>query len=379
MGDAGDFWLSDSPAHSSKAWGASLPRVATWARFTTVLNGMPLKQHEFVVLNAHLDHASETARVESARLLRTKAHELSQKSQCNKETGLGSEDSKHGRSSDSSDSSDSSSSCSTSVVFVMGDFNAVKDEGGKRGWYAQLTADASKNSDSDSTPPLIDAWAQASERNCGACSQVLRQARVELTFSYSVALHFQSGCSSSVLISGAILFTLMIYFILSHLLFRLLCLTCFQSTFHAWRGSSEPSPNWLAPYFGHRSLEIAASGARHIDGVFVTQSAVVKAEKSREVSSDAPTSTDATGAEEQEDARESRRDGDPDDSPHGTILKAKLVTDDKRRRNSRYGQPFASDHYPVVVTYQWFRQDGEGARNGLIDRPGVNSGTGYEL
>lgn len=181
MGDAGDFWLSDSPAHSSKAWGASLPRVATWAQFTVVVNDMPLKQRAFVVLNAHLDHASETARVESARLLRTKAHELSQNAQCNMQSGQGSEDSKHGRSSDSSDSSDSSSSCSTSVVFVMGDFNAVKDEGGKQGWYAQLTADTSRNSDSTIAPPLVDAWVHASERNCGACSQVLIQARVEFT------------------------------------------------------------------------------------------------------------------------------------------------------------------------------------------------------
>ena len=159
VGDTGDFWLSDSPHHSSKAWGASLPRVATWARFTSVLKGStPRKEQAFVVLNAHLDHASETARVESARLLRARAHELSQ-SQCDNRSNLGSR-------------SDSSDGCSAAVVFVMGDFNAVKDEGGNQGWYAQLTADAPANSASALMPPLVDAWVHANERNCGACSQV---------------------------------------------------------------------------------------------------------------------------------------------------------------------------------------------------------------
>ena len=70
--ESGDFWLSETPeVRGSKSWGASLPRVATWAAFA-------VRGHEgrFAVVNAHLDHLSERARFESAKLLATRANAL---------------------------------------------------------------------------------------------------------------------------------------------------------------------------------------------------------------------------------------------------------------------------------------------------------------
>jgi endonuclease/exonuclease/phosphatase family metal-dependent hydrolase len=168
--DAGDFWLSDDPSRSSKAWGATLPRVASWARFTTIkATGAG---RAFAVLNAHLDHASAVARVESARLLRSRAHALSWLHG----SGHGAhrihagEAGRHIRSSGrrSDDGESRSGSPAEAVVFVTGDFNAVKGEGGAQGWYALLTA----GQEAELAPPLVDAWVCATERNCGACGQV---------------------------------------------------------------------------------------------------------------------------------------------------------------------------------------------------------------
>jgi endonuclease/exonuclease/phosphatase family metal-dependent hydrolase len=62
----GDFWLSDTPGTpGSTSWGNTLPRMATWARFTDRRTGV-----ELAVVNAHLDHLSENARVHGAALLR---------------------------------------------------------------------------------------------------------------------------------------------------------------------------------------------------------------------------------------------------------------------------------------------------------------------
>lgn len=59
--ESGDFWLSDTPAVAgSSTWGNRIPRIATWARL----------QHKtgvrWFVLNTHLDHQSEEARVRGA-------------------------------------------------------------------------------------------------------------------------------------------------------------------------------------------------------------------------------------------------------------------------------------------------------------------------
>lgn len=119
--ESGDFWLSETPeVRGSKSWGASLPRVATWAAFA-------VRGHEgrFAVVNAHLDHLSERARFESAKLLATRANALADDG--------------------------------TRAVFVTGDFNAVKTER----WYEAI-ADGAR---------FVDAWIAATSTTCGVCGQ----------------------------------------------------------------------------------------------------------------------------------------------------------------------------------------------------------------
>jgi endonuclease/exonuclease/phosphatase family metal-dependent hydrolase len=60
----GTFWLSDQPDTPSKGWDGAFPRIATWGRFRDKRTG-----REFVMLNTHLDHRGEQARVEGARLI----------------------------------------------------------------------------------------------------------------------------------------------------------------------------------------------------------------------------------------------------------------------------------------------------------------------
>lgn len=66
--DQGDFWLSDTPDRpGSAAWGADLPRMATWGVFET----RDRRPRRFLFLNTHLAHRSqdEGARERSARLI----------------------------------------------------------------------------------------------------------------------------------------------------------------------------------------------------------------------------------------------------------------------------------------------------------------------
>ena len=62
--DSGGFWLSLTPERHSGSWGTDCVRSATWAQFE-----WPGSGHRFVHLNTHLDHVSELARVEGARLI----------------------------------------------------------------------------------------------------------------------------------------------------------------------------------------------------------------------------------------------------------------------------------------------------------------------
>lgn len=60
------FWLSTNPdAVGVKAWDAALERIATWGRFRDRATGCT-----YVHLNTHFDHVGETARQESAKLIR---------------------------------------------------------------------------------------------------------------------------------------------------------------------------------------------------------------------------------------------------------------------------------------------------------------------
>ncbi|MEZ3163346.1 endonuclease/exonuclease/phosphatase family protein [Halorubrum sp. RMP-47] len=61
----GTFWLSETPETPSTGWGATHPRIATWARVRARNGDAALR-----VVNAHFDHVSARARRESARLLR---------------------------------------------------------------------------------------------------------------------------------------------------------------------------------------------------------------------------------------------------------------------------------------------------------------------
>jgi len=71
--DSGTFWLSQTPTVAgSKGWDAAIERIATWARFRDRTNGC-----EFLYLNTHFDHVGETARQESARLIRRRLSTLS--------------------------------------------------------------------------------------------------------------------------------------------------------------------------------------------------------------------------------------------------------------------------------------------------------------
>ena len=58
-------WLSETPEIPSFGWGAHCLRIATRARLFDRQT-----QHEFEVWNTHFDHASELARLQSARTLR---------------------------------------------------------------------------------------------------------------------------------------------------------------------------------------------------------------------------------------------------------------------------------------------------------------------
>lgn len=61
------FWLSDTPDKVSKGWDASLPRIATW----TILQDKNTGK-EVLFINTHFDHRGVQARIESAKLLKSK-------------------------------------------------------------------------------------------------------------------------------------------------------------------------------------------------------------------------------------------------------------------------------------------------------------------
>lgn len=60
------FWLSENPKVVGVAgWDAALPRIVTWAKFSDKNTG-----EEFYHFNTHFDHRGQTARRESAKLIR---------------------------------------------------------------------------------------------------------------------------------------------------------------------------------------------------------------------------------------------------------------------------------------------------------------------
>ncbi|ELZ51746.1 endonuclease/exonuclease/phosphatase [Halorubrum coriense DSM 10284] len=69
--DSDTFWLSETPETPSTGWGATHPRIATWARVRDRESGDALR-----VVNTHFDHVSADARREAARLLRERVPEI---------------------------------------------------------------------------------------------------------------------------------------------------------------------------------------------------------------------------------------------------------------------------------------------------------------
>lgn len=70
---SGTFWLSETPQIPSKGWDAAYPRVATWA----VLEDMTSGKKIFVV-NTHLDHIGQEARIKGVTLMLEKAMEVAE-------------------------------------------------------------------------------------------------------------------------------------------------------------------------------------------------------------------------------------------------------------------------------------------------------------
>lgn len=70
--DEGTFWLSETPGvPGSKGWDAAIERIVTWGRFRDRRSGATL-----AVLNTHFDHAGQTARENSARLIADRLDDL---------------------------------------------------------------------------------------------------------------------------------------------------------------------------------------------------------------------------------------------------------------------------------------------------------------
>lgn len=73
--DGGHFWLSEKPDQpGSKSWDTSLTRMATWVKLR---DRQKPTASPIVFINTHFDHRGTQARLESARMLRARAEELS--------------------------------------------------------------------------------------------------------------------------------------------------------------------------------------------------------------------------------------------------------------------------------------------------------------
>jgi endonuclease/exonuclease/phosphatase family metal-dependent hydrolase len=69
----GNYWLSLTPAvQGSVGWDAALPRQVTWVELRDKQN----PSFSFIFSNTHWDHVGDTARFESAKLMRAKLTEL---------------------------------------------------------------------------------------------------------------------------------------------------------------------------------------------------------------------------------------------------------------------------------------------------------------
>ncbi|RBI59956.1 hypothetical protein DMJ13_19855 [halophilic archaeon] len=72
--ERGAFWLSETPNEPSVGWDADLPRVTTWVS----LRHRKTKRRLWFC-NTHFSHVGETARIESAKLIRKRARDRAEK------------------------------------------------------------------------------------------------------------------------------------------------------------------------------------------------------------------------------------------------------------------------------------------------------------
>jgi endonuclease/exonuclease/phosphatase family metal-dependent hydrolase len=71
----GHFWLSEMPEKAgSKSWDSSLPRMVTWAKLQDKKNAAA---QPIMFFNTHFDHRGPQARLESAKLIRSRIEALS--------------------------------------------------------------------------------------------------------------------------------------------------------------------------------------------------------------------------------------------------------------------------------------------------------------
>lgn len=69
--ESGTFWLSETPDTVSKGWGANYERICTYSLFFD-----EERDQHFWVFNAHFDHESKQARIESVKLICQKIQTL---------------------------------------------------------------------------------------------------------------------------------------------------------------------------------------------------------------------------------------------------------------------------------------------------------------
>lgn len=65
------FWCSQTPDRPGLGWDAACPRVATYGKMKDRSSG-----RIFYMFNTHLDHIGDTARIESARLIKNRMQKL---------------------------------------------------------------------------------------------------------------------------------------------------------------------------------------------------------------------------------------------------------------------------------------------------------------
>ncbi len=69
--DQGQFWLSETPDVPGLGWDAACNRIVTWGKFRDQVTGK-----RFWFFNTHFDHMGDTARHESALLLKEKIQSI---------------------------------------------------------------------------------------------------------------------------------------------------------------------------------------------------------------------------------------------------------------------------------------------------------------